>query len=109
MMTKAQRTILLLTVLFLIVLSSQSLATKTSVTAKVMKVTDGDTVIIGPREGGLFFKCRLYGIDAPETRPPQPFGEEASRELRSLILGQTVEVKLTGQKTHSREVLGCSP
>lgn len=75
---------------------------------KVMKVSDGDTVVVSPIEGGAFFKCRLYGIDAPETAknntPGQPYGEEAAKELKKLILGQTVEVTLRGQKSYKREV-----
>jgi endonuclease YncB( thermonuclease family) len=35
--------------------------------AKVMKVKDGDTIVVAPEEGGEFITCRLYGIDAPET------------------------------------------
>ena len=79
-------------------------------TGKVMQVKDGDTVVISPVEGGSFFTCRLYGIDAPETshprfgQPGQSYGEEASRDLKKLILGQTVEVTLTGAKTYNREV-----
>jgi endonuclease YncB( thermonuclease family) len=75
---------------------------------KVMQVKDGDTVVISLIEGGQFFICRLYGIDTPETskktKPGQPFGEEAAKELKRLILGQTVDVELTGAKTHNREV-----
>lgn len=81
-----------------------------TLTGKVMQVKDGDTVVISPEDGGQFFVCRLYGIDAPETahlrfgKGGQRFGEEASRELKRLILGQTVEVTTTGQKTYKREV-----
>ena len=87
---------------------------ETTLQGKIMKVTDGDTVVITPIEGGAFFKCRLYGIDAPETakygrrgrllKPGQPYGEEASIELKKLILGQAVGVTLTGAKTYKREV-----
>jgi len=80
----------------------------THLKGKVMQVKDGDTVVIAPEEGGAFFTCRLYGIDAPEVehrgKPGQPFGEEARKELKKLILGQTVEVELTGAKTYHREV-----
>lgn len=80
----------------------------TTVTGKVMQVKDGDTVVISPAEGGAFFTCRLYGIDSPETakrgRPGQPYGEEAAKELKRLVLAQTVEVILTGAKTYNREV-----
>lgn len=81
---------------------------KSSLQGKVMKVTDGDTVVISPIEGGEFFKCRLYGIDAPETpkkgKGGQPYGEEASKALKNLILGQKVDVTLTGDKTYDRQV-----
>lgn len=80
----------------------------TTVTGKVVQVKDGDTVVISPVEGGAFFTCRLYGIDSPETpkrgRHGQPYGEEASKEMKKLILGQTVEIILTGAKTYNREV-----
>lgn len=83
-------------------------AERGTVSGRVMQVKDGDTVVIAPEEGGQFFVCRLYGIDAPETakrgRPGQPYGEEATRELKKLILGQIVQVELTGQRTYNREV-----
>jgi endonuclease YncB( thermonuclease family) len=34
----------------------------------------------------------------------QPFGEESARELKRLILGEIMEVTLTGDKTYNREV-----
>lgn len=75
---------------------------------KVIKVSDGDTVVIQPEDGGPEYKCRLYGIDAPETRhgrkAGQPYGDEAAKELKRLILSQTVEVTTTGAKTYNREV-----
>lgn len=73
-----------------------------------MQVKDGDTVVISPLEGGQFFVCRLYGIDAPETskkgKKGQPYGEDAMRHLKRLVLGQVVEVQTTGAKTYNREV-----
>lgn len=81
---------------------------QTTLKGSVMRVSDGDTAVIQPEEGGQFIKCRLYGIDAPETskkgKHGQPYGEKASKELKGLILGQTVDVTLTGQKTYNREV-----
>lgn len=74
---------------------------------KVIKVSDGDTVVIQPEDGGQF-TCRLYGIDAPETRhgrkAGQNYGDEAAKELKRLILGQIVDVTTTGAKTYNREV-----
>lgn len=78
------------------------------VKASVIQVKDGDTIVVLPAEGGQAFTCRLYGIDAPEVEhgntPGQPYGEEAKRELKRLILGKTVTIKTTGGKTYNREV-----
>ncbi|MEM7827741.1 MAG: thermonuclease family protein [Candidatus Aenigmatarchaeota archaeon] len=96
---------------FLIMLVIMSIAetdASQSLRGRVMQVKDGDTVVVSPLEGGQFFVCRLYGIDAPETphknKPGQPYGEEATAYLKKLILGQTVEVEKTGAKTYNREV-----
>lgn len=74
----------------------------------VVQVKDGDTVVVAPDDGGQFYTCRLYGIDAPETpkhnRSGQPFGDEAERELKRLVLGQAVTVITTGAKTYNRQV-----
>lgn len=105
---------LILFPLLILLFAFPALANETTLIGKVMKVTDGDTVVISPIEGGPFFKCRLYGIDAPETpkygrrgrllKPGQPYGEGATMELKKLILGETVNVTLTGAKTYNREV-----
>jgi micrococcal nuclease len=75
---------------------------------KVVRVKDGDTVVISPTSGGEFFTCRLYGIDAPEIghgrKHGQPYGDEATQELKNMILGKVVEVETTGAKTYNREV-----
>lgn len=97
---------ILFVVLFIAV--SVSYGFKGEITGKVMQVKDGDTIVVSPVEGGSFFVCRFYGIDAPETakrgKPGQPYGEEATRELKKLVLGQTVEVVTSGAKTYNREV-----
>lgn len=81
---------------------------KGTIQAIVMQVKDGDTVVVAPIEGGQFFTCRLYGIDAPETakkgKPGQAYGDESEKELKSIILGQIVEIEMTGAKTYDREV-----
>jgi len=73
-----------------------------SITGTVMQVKDGDTVVVKPDAGGQFFTCRLYGIDTPEKN--QPYGEEATRELKRLTLGQSISIETTGAKTYGREV-----
>lgn len=94
--------------LFFLLCPLYSFAVQKTIEGKVMQVKDGDTVVVSPVEGGMFFTCRLYGIDTPETvkkgKSGQPYGEEASKELKRLILGQTVEVTTTGAKTYKREV-----
>ncbi len=97
-------------VLILLLLSAKTcmaMATQT-IQGKVMQVKDGDTVTVGPIEGGQLFICRLYGIDAPETarrgRAGQPYGDDATKKLKRLVLGQSVNVQLKGRKTHGREV-----
>ena len=69
---------------------------------QVMKVKDGDTVVIKPITDGEAMTCRLYGIDAPEKS--QPFGKEASKELKSIVLGKTITVTPTGAKTYNRDI-----
>ncbi len=60
--------------------------------AEVLSVTDGDTLRVRLR--GRTERVRLIGIDTPETagspRGPQPYNEEATAALRSLVEGETV-------------------
>lgn len=84
-------------------------ANATELTAgKVIAVKDGDTVVIAPIQGGEYFICRLYGIDAEEIQhgstPGQPDGEAAKTDLKRLVLGKTVGVLLTGDTTYDRQV-----
>jgi micrococcal nuclease len=79
-----------------------------AVDGRVLRVKDGDTVVIQPEAGGEAFVCRLYGIDTPEKarrgRPGQPHAAGATKELKALILGKLVQAYLTGDKTYGREV-----
>jgi endonuclease YncB( thermonuclease family) len=77
-------------------------AAQKTLQAKVMKVSDGDTIVVSPIDGGNFFKCRLYGIDTPEGS--QTYGDEATKALKHLILAQVVEIQTTGDITYRREV-----
>ncbi|MGD0976750.1 MAG: thermonuclease family protein [Minisyncoccia bacterium] len=60
--------------------------------AKVIRVIDGDTIVI---EGGE--RVRYIGMDAPETvdpkKPVQCFGPEASAENKLLVEGKTVRLE----------------
>jgi endonuclease YncB( thermonuclease family) len=75
---------------------------------KVIKVYDGDTIEVLKPGTNEIFKCRLYGIDAPETpkhgKPGQPYGEDSSRALEALVSGADVDIETTGERTYDREV-----
>ena len=50
---------------------------------------------------------RLVGIDAPEVshrknEPGQPFSDQATKRLASLVLNRTVEIKPYGQDRYGR-------
>lgn len=77
-------------------------ANSETIEGKVMRVKDGDTVVVAPAEGGEFFVCWLYGIDAPEGK--QAYGDESTRALKQLILGLPVEVRTKGRDQYSRKI-----
>ncbi|MEO5358772.1 MAG: thermonuclease family protein [Nitrospirae bacterium YQR-1] len=80
----------------------------TPIKAHVLKVYDGDTVVVAPLDGSRRFICRLYGIDAPEisnmSQKGQPYGIEALQELKKIVTGHTVEVTVTGDSSYNREI-----
>ena len=73
-----------------------------------MKVKDGDTVVIAPVNIEQFITCRLYGIDSPETakkgEPGQPYGDEATNQLKHLILAKTVHVVTVEKDRYNRDI-----
>jgi micrococcal nuclease len=69
--------------------------------AKVVSVTDGDTIKVYNAEQGQV-KIRLYGIDTPEKA--QPYGKAAGKYLASLIAGATVEVESVTTDRYGRTV-----
>jgi micrococcal nuclease len=69
--------------------------------AKVVSVTDGDTIKVYNVEQGQV-KIRLYGIDTPEKA--QPYGKAAGKHLASLIAGATVEVESVAKDRYGRTV-----
>ena len=88
----------------LLLVCSLALASRgEAIHGKVMQVKDGDTVVISPVDGGQFFICRLYGIDAPEATK-QPYGEESTKELKKLILKQEVAIDVKDRDKYGREV-----
>lgn len=75
--------------------------TQHMMTCVVRSIIDGDTVRVldsSQKEQ----KIRLYGIDSPE--PGQPYGDEATAFLKSLIDGQEVTLLVTGNDRYNRIV-----
>ena len=75
----------------LLLLSAPSLAFE----ARVLSVSDGDTITIEPVQGGDRAKVRLHGIDCPETS--QPYGQTAKAFVNEVVLFKTVNVQPTPQ------------
>lgn len=71
-----------------------------SFSARVVTVSDGDTVWVTPLQSQRRMKLRLQGMDAPERC--QPGGDASAQALRGLLLNQTVEVEVRGQDDHDR-------
>ena len=74
---------------------------ETTVEARVVGVTDGDTVkvLIGEKQQ---WKVRLAEIDAPEKR--QPWGKRAKQALASKIFGRNVRIVVTGKDRYGRHI-----
>jgi len=57
--------------------------------ARVVGVTDGDTITVLDANNNQY-KIRLVGIDAPEKK--QPFGQASKQSLSDLVYNKTVQV-----------------
>ena len=62
-------------------------------TAKVIKVTDGDTIRVEMEERNFTFPIRFANIAAPEL--DEDGGKESQSWLEDQILGEEVDIKLT--------------
>ncbi len=75
-----------------------------TLTGTVIVVIDGDTLLFKPDTYSAarraFLKVRLVDIDAPET--DQPYGEAATRVLKSLTLKQRGELDITAIDHYGR-------
>ncbi|WP_426034924.1 thermonuclease family protein [Cypionkella sp. TWP1-2-1b2] len=71
-----------------VVLAGPLAAETRSVSGKVSRVTDGDTFHLS----GLDPAIRVWGLDAPERK--QAGGSEATRAMRSLISGATLDCQV---------------
>ena len=73
-----------------------------TITGKVVKVVDGDTVTMVD-DKGFKYRIRLAGIDAPE-QGDQPYGKESTRGLRWLIHGKGITVEYSKYDRYGRIV-----
>lgn len=86
-----------LTFLFLLLVIP---ATCFSWPAKVVSVTDGDTINV--LRDGRQVKVRLYGIDCPEKG--QDYGQKARNLTAALVAGRSVEVEQKDTDRYGRTV-----
>jgi micrococcal nuclease len=73
-----------------------------SITGKVVKVIDGDTITLLTSDNRQE-KIRLDGIDAPEKK--QDYGEKSRQYLASLVAGKNVLVEYKNKDRYGR-ILG---
>ena len=84
----------LLTLLLLIILSASD-----SFTGKVVKITDGDTIVVLTSDNKQV-KIRLEGIDCPESN--QDFGNKAKQAVSDLCFGREVIIVKSGEDRYGR-------
>ena len=82
----------------ILLLTPASLLATETITGKVTRIIDGDTVVLATGA-----KVRLADIDAPERN--QPHGKEATTALSGMILGRTVTVTFR-KKDRYRRIIG---
>lgn len=89
-----------LTFIFLILsLQSFSYAEAETITGSVVRVSDGDTVVVLDTNK-VQHKIRLMGIDAPEKK--QAYGRKSKDNLSSLIAGKHVVVEYKKRDQYKR-------
>lgn len=73
-----------------------------SISGKVIRVLDGDTVKLMEKGTGQEYTIRLYGIDAPEKK--QAYGRQAMVYLHELIDDKPVKVIIKDKDKYGRYV-----
>jgi endonuclease YncB( thermonuclease family) len=82
---------------------SLTIAQADTITGKVVKVKDGDTIAVLVDKGDKQeLTIRLAGIDAPEKK--QPYGEKAKVGLSGLVFGKVVVVEITQKDKYGRSI-----
>src|SRR5216684_4030803 len=79
--------------------AAQPLNPSNTFSAKVVNITDGDTVDV-LRSDNFTYAVRLSGIDAPEH--DQAFGTQSTQNLTSLISGKTVTLECESERSYGR-------
>lgn len=72
-----------------------------SITGKVVRVADGDTITILTNDKKQF-KIRFAGIDCPERA--QPWGQNATEALKAALTGESVTVEVMDVDRFGRTV-----
>lgn len=73
---------------------------------KVIRVADGDSVWVRPKQGGQPVSLRIDGIDAPEIC--QAGGQAARKALAARLMGRTVQVLPRHQDDYGRTLAAVS-
>ncbi len=76
-------------------------ASADSLTGKVVKITDGDTLYVLDANYKEH-KIRLAGIDAPERK--QAYGLASRKHLASIVAGQQVRIEYQKRDRYGRSV-----
>jgi micrococcal nuclease len=87
--------------------NGDDIATYHNVTARVVRVVDGDTIDIAIPDGDRpHTRIRLWGVDTPETvrpnSPVQHFGPEASAFAKKTLHDQPVKIELPTDRTRGK-------
>jgi endonuclease YncB( thermonuclease family) len=70
--------------------------------ARVIRVKDGDSLVVERVEARRRSEVRMAGIDAPEWS--QPYGQEAATALRRMVAGRTVTIEVVDRDRYNRLV-----
>lgn len=89
----------LITLLLVALLSASALADE--IEARVVKVSDGDTITVLDHDRREI-KIRLAGIDAPEKK--QAFGERSKQHLAGLVFGKDVRIEWHKRDKYGRTI-----
>lgn len=87
---------------FALICAPAAYAFQSAFEGAVVRVKDGDSVIVRRMPQKRLVEIRLAGIDAPELA--QPWGIQSRTALRRMIDGKTVRVEVTDTDRYNRRV-----